>query len=74
LLHWPKAFAIGGWLGGALQWHLTFMWIYMRTGVVYIGYQLFSGIIVRFCFTHRDIPGVWPMVKLISFSGDADSA
>jgi thiosulfate reductase cytochrome b subunit len=32
LLNWPKAFAIGGWLGGALQWHLTFMWIYMATG------------------------------------------
>ena len=25
LLNWPKAFALGGWLGGALQWHLTFM-------------------------------------------------
>ena len=35
LLHWPKAFAIGGWLGGALQWHLTFMWIYIATGVIY---------------------------------------
>ena len=23
LLNWPKSFAIGGWLGGALQWHLT---------------------------------------------------
>src|SRR2546425_9629045 len=33
LLHWPKAFALGGWLGGALQWHLTFMWIYMATGL-----------------------------------------
>ena len=32
LLNWPKAFAIGGWLGGALQWHLTFMWIYIATG------------------------------------------
>src|SRR5579863_9233954 len=20
---------LGGWLGGALQWHLTFMWIFM---------------------------------------------
>jgi hypothetical protein len=39
LLHWPKAFAIGGWLGGALQWHLTFMWIYIATGVLYLGYQ-----------------------------------
>src|ERR1700693_1638756 len=36
LLHWPKVFAIGGWLGGALQWHLTFMWIYIATGVFYL--------------------------------------
>ena len=43
LINWPKAFAIGGWLGGALQWHLTFMWIYMATGLLYIGYQIFSG-------------------------------
>src|SRR4026207_459916 len=43
LLNWPKAFALGGWLGGALQWHLTFMWIYIATGLVYIGYQIFSG-------------------------------
>jgi len=28
LLDWPKSLAIGGWLGGALQWHLTFMWIW----------------------------------------------
>src|SRR5213595_2641472 len=31
LIHWPKAFAIGGWLGGALQWHLTFVWIYIAS-------------------------------------------
>src|SRR5260370_3321726 len=43
LLNWPKSFAIGGWLGGALQWHLTFMWIYLATGVIYLGYQIFSG-------------------------------
>ena len=43
LLNWPKAFALGGWLGGALQWHLTFMWIYIATGLVYLGYQIFSG-------------------------------
>ena len=36
LLHWPKAFAIGGWLGGALQWHLTFMWIYLASGLIYV--------------------------------------
>ena len=27
LLDWPKSLALGGWLAGALQWHLTFMWI-----------------------------------------------
>jgi len=25
-----------------LQWHLTFMWIYIATGLVYLGYQFFS--------------------------------
>ena len=69
LLHWPKAFAIGGWLGGALQWHLTFMWIYIATGLIYLGYQLFSGNYRQVLFTHRDIPGVWPMVKHYFFFG-----
>ena len=36
LIHWPKAFAIGGWLGGALQWHLTFVWIYIASGLLYV--------------------------------------
>ena len=63
LLHWPKSLAIGGWLGGALQWHLTFMWIYIATGLFYLGYQIFSGNYRQVLFLPRDIPGVWPMVK-----------
>ena len=55
LLHWPKAFAIGGWLGGALQWHLTFMWIYIATGVFYLGYQIFSGNYRQVLFSRRDV-------------------
>jgi Ni/Fe-hydrogenase b-type cytochrome subunit len=69
LLHWPRAFAIGGWLGGALQWHLTFMWIYIATGLLYLGYELFSGNYQQMLFTHRDLPGVWPMVKHYFFFG-----
>src|SRR6202158_2242412 len=69
LLNWPKAFAIGGWLGGGLQWHLTFMWIYIGTGLIYLGYQLFSGNYRQVLFTHRDIPGVWPMVRHYFFFG-----
>src|SRR5215467_6011525 len=69
LLNWPKSFAIGGWLGGALQWHLTFMWIYIATGIVYLAYQIFSGNYRQDLFTHRDLPGVWPMVRHYFFFG-----
>lgn len=69
LIDWPRSLAIGGWLGGALQWHLTFMWVYLATGVVYLGYQIFSGNFRQVLFTHRDIPGVWPMVKHYFFFG-----
>src|SRR2546430_658828 len=74
LLNWHKAFAIGGWLGGALQWHLTFMWIYLASGLVYVGYQLVSGNYRQVLFTHRDIPGVWPMVKHYFFRGEKPPA
>jgi thiosulfate reductase cytochrome b subunit len=54
---------IGGWLGGALQWHFAFMWIFIGTGIVYLGYQLFSGHYKQVLFTPKDIPGVWPMAR-----------
>src|SRR6266404_2283011 len=69
LLNWPKAFAIGGWLGGALQWHLTFMGIYIATGVIYLSYQVFSGNYRQVLFGPRDIPGVWPVVRHYFFLG-----
>ena len=69
LLHWPKAFALGGWLGGGLQWHLTFMWIYIGTGLFYLGYQMFSRNYRQVLFTPRDIRGVWPMVHYYFFFG-----
>jgi Ni/Fe-hydrogenase b-type cytochrome subunit len=69
LIIWPKSLALGGWLGGALQWHLTFMWIYMATGVIYLAYQLFSGHYRQVLFVPRDIPGIWPMVRHYFFFG-----
>jgi len=69
LIIWPKSLALGGWLGGALQWHLTFMWIYMATGVIYLVYQLFSGHYRQVLFVPRDIPGIWPMVRHYFFFG-----
>ncbi|MGH7885133.1 MAG: cytochrome b/b6 domain-containing protein [Thermodesulfobacteriota bacterium] len=59
----PKSYTIGGWLGGAIQWHFTFIWVYMLTGVVYLTYQFISGHYKTFLFTHKDISGVLPMAK-----------
>jgi len=69
LINWPKSLAIGGWLGGALQWHLTFMWIYIGSGLVYLVYQIFSGNYKQILFARSDIAGVWPMVRHYFFFG-----
>ena len=63
LIDIPKALTLGGWLGGALQWHFTFMWIFAASGVLYLTYQLLSGHYRTVLFTPKDIPGVWPMVR-----------
>ena len=59
----PEAVRLGGWLGGALQWHFTFMWIFIGAGVLYATTQIVSGHYRTVLFTSRDIPGVWPMVR-----------
>jgi Ni/Fe-hydrogenase b-type cytochrome subunit len=74
LLHWPKAFALGGWLAGGLQWHLTFMWIYIASGVFYFGYQLVSGNYHQVLFTPRDVRGLWPMIRYYFFFGSKPRA
>ena len=59
----PKALTIGGWLGGALQWHFTFMWIFVVTGLSYVVYQVVTGNFREVLFLPRDAKGVWPMVR-----------
>ncbi len=39
----PKAITLGGWLGGALQWHFAGMWLLVANGLVYLAYGLVSG-------------------------------
>ena len=63
LLDIPNSLTLGGWLGGALQWHFTFMWFFAASGVVYLAYQVVSGHYRTMLFTPRDIPGVWPMTR-----------
>lgn len=65
----PRLLTLGGWLGGALQWHFTFLWIYIATGVVYLGYHVLSGHYRQVLFTPRDLWGVWPMARHYFFFG-----
>jgi Ni/Fe-hydrogenase b-type cytochrome subunit len=69
LISIPRWMGLGGWLGGSLQWHLTFMWPLMASGAIYLGYQLFSGNYRQVLFTPRDFPGVWPMVRYYFLRG-----
>ena len=55
-------FTLGGWLGGALRWHFTFMWLYVFAGALYLGYSVLSGNYRTVLFRPRDVPGVWPML------------
>jgi thiosulfate reductase cytochrome b subunit len=39
----PREITLGGWLGGAIQWHFAAMWLLMASGLVYVVYGLISG-------------------------------
>ncbi len=54
---------LGGWLAGAIQWHFTFMWIFVGSGLMYLIYQAVTGHWRQVLFMSRDIKGVWPMVR-----------
>ncbi|MEA3118106.1 MAG: hypothetical protein QOI13_1376 [Paraburkholderia sp.] len=42
-LQFPAAITLGGWLGGALQWHFAVMWILVVNFLVYLGLNIASG-------------------------------
>jgi thiosulfate reductase cytochrome b subunit len=39
----PSSITLGGWLGGALQWHFAAMWLLALNGLVYLLINLISG-------------------------------
>lgn len=39
----PGGVTLGGWLGGALQWHFAGMWLLAANGLVYLGYGIAAG-------------------------------
>ena len=59
----PKSVSLGGWLAGGMQWHFTFMWIFVGSGLMYVIYQIETGHWRQVLFRPSDIKGVWPMVR-----------
>lgn len=45
--HIPNEITLGGWLGGALQWHFAAMWLLAANGLVYLLMNIFSGRLQR---------------------------
>ncbi|MFM0199836.1 cytochrome b/b6 domain-containing protein [Paraburkholderia fungorum] len=46
-LTFAPAITLGGWLGGALQWHFAAMWLLVFNGLLYLALNLASGRFVR---------------------------
>ena len=43
----PKSITLGGWLGGAIQWHFAAMWLLVGNGLVYLVSNLVSGRLLK---------------------------
>jgi thiosulfate reductase cytochrome b subunit len=39
----PRWAGLGGWLGGALAWHLSAMWLLFADGLAYLAYSIATG-------------------------------
>ncbi|MFV0283528.1 MAG: cytochrome b/b6 domain-containing protein [Castellaniella sp.] len=39
----PRSITLGGWLGGALQWHFAGMWLFVLNGLLYLIFSLVTG-------------------------------
>jgi thiosulfate reductase cytochrome b subunit len=42
-LFFPPWATLGGWLGGAIAWHLAAMWLLVANGLLYVAYGLIGG-------------------------------
>jgi thiosulfate reductase cytochrome b subunit len=51
----PEWARLGGWLAGGLNWHFALAWPFVVTGLVYLGFLLFSGEWRSLVFRPRDI-------------------
>ncbi len=58
----PTQYTLGGWLGGAIQWHFALMWLLAGNALVYILANLLSGRFKR-QFLPVTLPGLWVDIK-----------
>jgi thiosulfate reductase cytochrome b subunit len=60
----PHAITLGGWLGGARQWHFAAMWLFVVNGIIAVTYNILSkhGRQTTI-FRPRDLGGILPMIK-----------
>jgi thiosulfate reductase cytochrome b subunit len=54
----PASITLGGWLGGALQWHFAAMWLLAANGLVYLALNVASGRLIRKFFP-LSAGGIW---------------
>jgi thiosulfate reductase cytochrome b subunit len=59
----PPWSTLGAWLGGALQWHLTFMWLFIGAAALYAVYEVASGNWRQVVVSRTDLRGVLPMAR-----------
>jgi Ni/Fe-hydrogenase b-type cytochrome subunit len=65
----PDVLRLGGWLGGALQWHFTFAWLLTASIAIYVVFQVVSRNGRQVLFGPGDVRGVWPMARHYFFFG-----
>lgn len=51
----PEWARLGGWLAGGLNWHFALAWPFVITGLVYLGFLVFSGEWRSLLFRPRDV-------------------
>jgi thiosulfate reductase cytochrome b subunit len=62
----PPWATLGGWLGGAIAWHLATLWLLVGNAMVYVAYGLASGHFVR-SFLPLTPGGIWrDLVRALS--------
>lgn len=60
----PRDLTMGGWLGGARQWHFFAMWIFAFNGFLYVFYNILSKHGRQTTLANKsDLSGILPMIK-----------